>query len=94
MAAFALPAELTLQTAPALRQQALLALQSQPAPWVVDAAGLHDFDSSSLALLLELRRAAPQQQLQVRGAPQRLRDLIAAYGLDFLLDSVAASPQP
>lgn len=92
MPAFSLPTELTLNTASAVRRQALAALSAQPAPWEIDASGLQTFDSSGLALLLELRRAAPQQTLQVRGVPQRLHDLAIAYGLDFLLTQ--AAPQP
>jgi phospholipid transport system transporter-binding protein len=92
MAAFSLPTELTLGTAPAVRQQALAALAAQSAPWVVDCAALQVFDSAGLALLLELRRAAPGQALEVRGVPRRLHDLAKAYGLDFLL--AQAQPQP
>ncbi|MDD4885584.1 MAG: STAS domain-containing protein [Thiomonas sp.] len=91
MPLFALPAELTLDTATAVRRQALSALAADASPWMVDAGALLTFDSSGLALLLELRRAAPQQALQVRGVPERLGDLAQAYGLDFLL--APAAPQ-
>ncbi|MBN2692464.1 MAG: STAS domain-containing protein [Burkholderiaceae bacterium] len=90
MSAFALPADLTLDTAVVLRRRALAALAASPAPWVVDAGALQTFDSAALACLLELRRDAPQQRLEVRAAPQRLRDLAAAYGLDFLFDAPSA----
>lgn len=92
MSVFSLPAELTLGTATAARQQALAALAAQPAPWVVDCSALQVFDSAGIALLLELRRAAPGQALQVRGVPQRLHDLAKAYGLDVLF--AQAQPQP
>ncbi|OYV40377.1 MAG: anti-sigma-factor [Thiomonas sp. 20-64-5] len=92
MPLFTLPAELTLDTATAVRRQAMSALAAQATPWEVDASALQTFDSAGLALLLELRRAAPQQALQVRGAPKRLRDLTKAYGLDFLLVPAAAQP--
>ena len=88
MSAFALSAELTLDTATTVRRQALSALHAGSTPWVVDASALQTFDSAGLALLLELRRAAPQQALQVRGVPKRLGDLARAYGLDFLLEPV------
>jgi len=92
MPLFALPAELTLDTATAVRRQALSALAAQATPWEIDASALQTFDSAGLALLLELRRAAPEQVLQVRGVPQRLGDLARAYGLDFLIAPVTAQP--
>ena len=88
MPVFTLPTDLTLDTATAVRRQALSALNAEPTPWSVDAGALQTFDSAGLALLLELRRAAPQQALQVRGVPKRLGDLARAYGLDFLLEPV------
>lgn len=87
--AFALPADLTLDTAAAVRRAALAALTAEPGSWGVDAAALRTFDSACLALLLELRRAAPGGALRVDSAPQRLRDLAAAYGIDFVLDAGA-----
>lgn len=87
---FALPAELTLASAVGLRRQALAALAAAPAPWVVDARALQTFDSAALSWLLELRRHAPQQRLEVQAVPQRLRDLAAAYGLDFLFEAAGA----
>ncbi|WP_079420309.1 STAS domain-containing protein [Thiomonas intermedia] len=90
MPLYALPAELTFDSASGVRRLALAALRTQTTPWAVDAGALTHFDSSALALLLELRRAAPQEQLDVRAAPARLSDLAAAYGLEFLFDAAAA----
>ncbi|MGA8010424.1 MAG: STAS domain-containing protein [Thiomonas sp.] len=90
MPVFALPADLTLDTASAVRRQALATLGADAKPWVVDASALQTFDSAGLALLLELRRGAPQQVLEVRAVPKRLGDLATAYGLDFLFDAAAA----
>ncbi|MDY0330119.1 MAG: STAS domain-containing protein [Thiomonas sp.] len=90
MPVYALPAALTLDTASAVRRQALAALQAQPAPWVVDTSALQAFDSAALAFLLELRRAAPGQALEVNAVPARLRDLANAYGLAFLFGATDA----
>ena len=90
MPVYALPAEVTLDSASGIRRLALAVLRAESTPWVVDATALTRFDSSILALLLELRRAAPQEQLEVRGVPARLNDLAAAYGLAFLLEAAAA----
>lgn len=53
----------------------------------LDAAALRHFDSSALAALLELRRWAlsRQQVLRLDGAPPRLAELAALYGVDALL---------
>ena len=90
MPVFALPANVTLDTATDIRRSALAALRADSTPWAVDAGTLTQFDSATLALLLELRRAAPGEQLDVRAAPPRLNDLAAAYGLEFLLNAAAA----
>lgn len=54
---------------------------------VFDLSGCADFDSSLIALLLELRReAAPRGVVpRLEGAPPRLRALAALYGVDGLL---------
>jgi phospholipid transport system transporter-binding protein len=54
---------------------------------VVDGAQLRSFDSSALAVLLELRRecARAGKHFVVQGLPQRLRDLAALYGIERLL---------
>jgi phospholipid transport system transporter-binding protein len=92
MPVYALPADLTLDTASAARRQALATLGAQSTPWVVDAGALQTFDSAALALLLELRRAAPQEALVVKAIPARLRDLAQAYGLEFLFGPAAEHP--
>jgi phospholipid transport system transporter-binding protein len=55
----------------------------------VDASALGQFDSSALAVLLELRRDAHTQgrTFAVRGMPQRLTDLAALYGVGELLSA-------
>jgi len=57
----------------------------------VDASALVHFDSSALAVLLELRRQAQVrgQSFQVTGMSARLSELAGLYGVDELLDSPA-----
>ncbi len=82
----ALAEEVTVQSVPALLQEALQALSPRPRPWRIDAGGLQRFDSSCLALLMELRRRAGSGGLRLLGAPERLRTLAQAYGVGFVLD--------
>lgn len=84
----ALPDTLTMERASA----ALAALQAAlagagPGPVVLEAAGLKTFDTSAVALLLELARQAQGrgQTLTVNGAPDNLRALATLYGVDGLL---------
>jgi phospholipid transport system transporter-binding protein len=58
---------------------------------LVDAARLSRFDSSALALLLEVRRNVLKMGkiFVLKDAPQRLQDLAALYGIAELLQSKA-----
>lgn len=83
-----LPERLTLEQAePTLAQlrAALLALPGSLA--VLDASALRECDSSAVAVLLELRRELQRQgkTLQLQQGTQRLRDLVALYGVQELL---------
>ena len=83
-----LPAELTNLQATALLQQLGEHLRSQSEGDVaVDASALERFDSSVLALLLQLRRdaLALSKTFSVKGLPSRLRDLAGLYGVAELL---------
>jgi phospholipid transport system transporter-binding protein len=63
-------------------------LIQQPGPVVaLNADGLKVFDSSAVAVLLELRRnlMAQGKTLSVVGRPERLRDLVGLYGVSELL---------
>lgn len=53
---------------------------------MLDCGALQHFDSTALALVLEVGRQARAQgvALQLRAVPPRLRDLAAVYGLDAL----------
>jgi phospholipid transport system transporter-binding protein len=46
---------------------------------------LQDFDSSTVALLLEARRRAQGGAFVVRNAPPKLRELAKLYGVEELL---------
>ena len=83
-----LPADLTRSQASACLQmlvQGLRALTDKD--MVVDAGALERFDSSALAVLLELRRESQAQgkTLSIRSLPVRLRDLATVYGIGELL---------
>ncbi len=90
MPATALPERLTLAEAVPTLERLDGQLAQQPAPTVVlDAASLREFDSSALAVLLELRRRLQSQgkTLKVEGWPRRLQDLAGLYGVQELLAS-------
>ncbi len=89
---FALAEEVTVQQTPTLLREALQALASQAAPWRIDAGGLRRFDSSCLALLMELHRRAGSGGIEVSRVPERLRTLARAYGVGFVLDGADAAP--
>ena len=84
-----LPADLTRSQAAACLLMLVQGLKSMPqeAAVVVDASALAHFDSSALAVLLELRREslAHGKNLRIRALPERLRDLATVYGIEELL---------
>ncbi len=84
-----LPVTLTHEQARSCLVQLTAALRSETAQVVVDAALLRNFDSSALAVLLELRRecARAGKHFVVQGLPNRLRDLAKLYGIAGLLPS-------
>ena len=74
--------------------QALQAGVAQTAsPVVVDASALTAFDSSALAVLLELRRntAASGKELHLQGLPERLKVLASVYGVQDLISDTPTS---
>lgn len=84
----ALPERLTLAEAGHALARLGGALSQHAGPSVtVSASALQVFDSSALAVLLELRRqlAAQGRALQVNGWPPRLKELAALYGVQELL---------
>ncbi len=83
-----LPERLTLEQAvPTLAQLRSALLAQSGHAVVLDASALRECDSSAVAVLLELRRELQQQgkTLQLHNGPQRLRDLVALYGVQELL---------
>ena len=61
--------------------------QACAADWQIDASQLQNFDSSALALLLDLRRsaAAASSMLSIHNAPARLTQLAQLYGVNELI---------
>ena len=87
-----LPPSLLHDSATATLAELLIAAQAESSASVaVDASALQRFDSTALAVLLELRRAALQagKTLALQGVPKRLQDLAALYGIAELLPSAA-----
>ena len=89
---YALAEEVTVQHTPTLLREALQALATHAAPWRIDAGGLQRFDSSCLALLMELHRRAGAGGIELSRVPERLRTLARAYGVGFVLDGADAAP--
>jgi len=89
MAAVSLPATLTLaQASPTLRAlQAGLDGTAGGGVFEVDAQAMAEFDTSALAVLLEVRRMAQARglALSVVQAPPKLRQLAQLYGVQELL---------
>lgn len=75
--------------AAAVHQQAQAALAAAPSgqPFEVDAGALSAFDTSVLALLLDLGRAARARgvSVEVSRAPPKLHQLAQMYGVAELL---------
>ena len=83
-----MPAQVTLQTAPAVLEAASAALAAGGRE--IDLAECSDFDSSLIAVLLELSRRASATSpsaapLGLRNVPPNLRKLAALYGVEELL---------
>ena len=86
--AVSMPEQLTLQGAAQTLERLRQSLAQQPGPTVVlDAEPLKVFDTSAVAVLLELRNALLGQgkALQVTRMPQRLQALVSLYGVAELL---------
>ena len=85
----ALPAVLTHAQAGPCLVQLSAAMATAPQQVVVQAQALQDFDSSALAVLLELRRLGLRlgKPLRIEAAPARLMHLAALYGVRALLEN-------
>ena len=84
-----LPDELTHDQATGCLARLVASLGAEGAAVQVDAAALQRFDSSALAVLLELRRACAGlgKSMVVQGLPGGLRSLAVLYGVEALLPS-------
>lgn len=83
---FALPSIFNhAQATPSMGLQAAV----QAAQWRIDCAALTSFDSSALAFLLDMQRAANKSNavLTVHNAPARLTQLATLYGVNNLIAS-------
>ena len=84
-----LPARLTHDDAPACMRmlQQGLAAEGTADSAVIDASALRQFDSSALAVLLEIDRLAQAwgRDFAIRSAPAKLAALAKLYGVDALL---------
>jgi len=61
--------------------------KARAANWQIDASALASFDSSALALLLDIRRAAlaAGSALGLHNVPARLTQLATLYGVNDLI---------
>ena len=87
-----LPATLTHAQASACLLDLGRALAAERGAAVLDATALTSFDSSALAVLLELQRigARAGKALAVQGLPAQLLALATLYGVQTLLGACAA----
>jgi phospholipid transport system transporter-binding protein len=71
------------QMSPALRAEAAQVLAAAGREVRLSAAGLTDFDSSALSLLLSAARQCSEQgaTLRLDDAPEKLRELARVYGV-------------
>jgi phospholipid transport system transporter-binding protein len=91
-ASLQLPADATLEHTAALATALPDALARGSGVFSVDASALQAYDTSTIALLLQARRAAQAagRGFTVTGAPAQLTQLAALYGVEELL-SLSAS---
>jgi phospholipid transport system transporter-binding protein len=82
-----LPADATLQKVAELAAALPAALQGSSGEFTVDASGVTDYDTATIALLMQARRAAQAagRGFSVKGAPAQLQQLAALYGVEELL---------
>ena len=86
-----LPAVLTHAQAGPCLEQLSAGMAAGPQQVVLDAQALQEFDSSALAVLLELRRTCLRlgKQLTIEGAPARRMHWASLYGVSALLQDGA-----
>lgn len=91
-----LPQELKHAQANACLAMLTTALRQEPQQVVVDCSALTQFDSSALAVLIELRRTClhDQKTLQLQAVPDRLTELAQVYGVLDLFAPADAQAEP
>jgi phospholipid transport system transporter-binding protein len=100
MPSLQLPATATLAEASALARSAEAAVMQgvapggERAPLQVDASALKNFDTSVLSVLLQARRLALDAgcTFEINGAPDKLAQLAALYGVGELLGLMPPPP--
>jgi len=82
-----LPPDATLQTVAQLAATLPAAMEGGSGVFTVDASALTDYDTATIALLMQARRAAMAagRGFSVQGAPAQLQQLAALYGVEELL---------
>jgi phospholipid transport system transporter-binding protein len=83
-----LPEVVTVREAPdVLRMLEQNVRRDGDAALTIDASALRDFDTAAIAVLLECSRQAQAwgKSMVVKGAPSKLGELAALYGVDKLL---------
>lgn len=91
--AFPLPARATFDEAAELAAALPAAVANGGGTVTVDAAALREFDTSTIALVLQARRLAQSagRPFELVGAPPKLVELARLYGVDALLSTSASA---
>ena len=89
----ALPERLTIEVATSALADLTRAVGAQSGPVRLDASPMQDFDTSAVAVLLELRRLllAKGREMAVDHWPPKLSALVRLYGVDTLLGVAPAA---
>jgi len=88
-----LDAEMTIANAAALRECLVDAVAAAPGHLQLHLDGVHEFDSSGVQLLLSARRSLAERGhgLHIPAASTEVREALALFGLDDLLDPPATA---
>jgi phospholipid transport system transporter-binding protein len=92
-AVLTLPAVANLGAAAGLASSLQVQLEAGSGPVRVDASALQVYDTSTVALLMQLRRLAQQagRSFELQAPPTQLVQLARLYGVDELLGTAAAT---
>ncbi len=94
--ALVLGPEMTIAHAAGWHAALAAALQSRPATLALDLAGVTDFDSSAVQLLLATRRSLVERgdTLHIVAASPAVSDALATFGLQELLGTALTAAVP